>query len=173
MSKSRLPEYVDPYHLANNGERLEGSMAVRGMERLQPLLQGEAADIEVRLEFVLQDRRVPIITGSVRAELPLLCQRCLEPMIGEVNPRFHLAVVKSQHQAERLPDNLEPLLLEEGNLSIRTLIEDEILLALPLVARHEPEDCAAEASTDSGAEPPASEQKKNPFAVLESLKKNF
>lgn len=171
--ESRLPEYVDPYHLANNGESLEGTMDIRGMDRLQPLLQEQGAPIRVSLVFSLDDRRIPVISGRVRAQLPLLCQRCLETMIRDVDAEFSLAVVKSPAQAERLPANLEPLLLEDGNLSLRTLIEDELLLALPLVARHDPRECHVGAELEADAGAPVEEEKKNPFAVLESLKKNF
>lgn len=72
-----------------------------------------------------------------------------------------------------LPESYEPLLLEESTVSLLEMIEDELILLLPLVAKHNTSECHVE--QDFAASPalvhdePTEDQ--NPFAALEQLKK--
>jgi len=93
----------------------------------------------------------------------------MEPYIYEIMSDFVLGVAKTLDDANALPEHYEPALAVENNLALREVIEDEIILNLPIIPRHEPEDCKVKLPlTDSGWE--EHEKGSNPFRVLESLK---
>ncbi|MCP5142360.1 MAG: DUF177 domain-containing protein [Gammaproteobacteria bacterium] len=135
-------------------------------------------DVEVDLEFGIDAGRTRFISGTVRTRVSMPCQRCLESMEIDVDAEVRLGVVISESQIERLPSGFEPLLLEEELIDPAQLVEDELLLALPLVPRHELRDCRAErnvtAQGSDGAPAPsddvAENKRPNPFAVLATLK---
>ncbi len=70
------------------------------------------------------------------ASLELLCQRCLHPMTFSMSPQTRLVAVESDAMVSRVPEGFEPLVLEQDRLRPADLIEDELLLGLPLVPRH-------------------------------------
>lgn len=107
---------------------------------------------------------------DARAAVILQCQRCLKAVQHElrVDRRFRFA--RSEEEAEKLDEELEDdVLALQPRLNLQELAEDELILALPLVARHEG-DCPdpLPLSLDDGA---FEEAAPNPFAALAALKK--
>lgn len=163
-----LPDRIDPARLAVQGARFEGRVALQTMERLVPLLAGEPGEAEVEMEFAVDTRGLRTVHGRVCAELLLTCQRCLEPVAVQVDGAFHLAVVASQTEAGRLPEGLEPLDCDaDGKVATALLVEDEILLGLPLVPSHPDSGCRRDEVRWQGQEGAVTE---NPFSVLKELK---
>ncbi len=162
-----LPELLDPWRWAELGKRVSGRMAMARFTRLAGLIAGGAPEVEVELGLAIDVHGRAIVSGRARAELSLQCQRCLRRMSYPVDVRFRLAVVGSASEAERLPDDIDPLLLGEGRLSTLDLIEDELILSLPLVPRHPPEQCAVQQGRPSG---PSDPEAVGPFEVLGALR---
>lgn len=109
-------------------------------------------------------------TGALMAtaRFVLQCQSCLEPFSYEIMSDFVLGIVNTLDEANALPERYEPALAHDGSLTLREMIEDEIILNLPIIPRHEPEDCKVKLPLkDAGWEQGKGE---NPFRVLESLK---
>ena len=105
----------------------------------------------------------------------VVCQRCMQPMRWPVNVNSRIALVSDYDAANRVPEGLEVFLVEADSVSVRDLVDEEVLLALPHVARHdEDSECAGremqlpghEADADDA---PADVQK--PFAQLGELLK--
>ncbi|MDE2090594.1 MAG: DUF177 domain-containing protein [Gammaproteobacteria bacterium] len=113
------------------------------------------------------------VQGKVEANLLLTCQRCFRKMEFPVNTDFNLAWVRNETEAMNLADVYEPLMSISGRVNIAELIEDELLLALPMVALHAaPQKCdlgvrdiAPPVAAEPEVDPP------NPFAALEVLKR--
>lgn len=166
-----LPDRIDPWHWCAQGKALQGRLALQECTRLVPLLASPGGEAAFTLEFLIDADQRAIIRGTVRAELQLTCQRCLEAMGCSVAEAFELALVGRVDEANRLPEHLEPVLLEGEWLEPRQVIEDEIILALPTTPRHAPDECAVR-SSGRDAPPQADEQARrvNPFAVLSVLK---
>ncbi len=106
----------------------------------------------------------------------LECQRCISPMSATLESQFKLGLVTTDDQAQQLPKELEPFLTDEFSANLWSMIEDELLLALPPFPLHERNECpAAEVleSFEPGEEPEASAkpERENPFSVLADLKK--
>ena len=138
---SLLPDFADPMRLCALGKAYEGVIPLADLSRLAPLLtstEGEAAFV---LAFQMNADHRPTVRVRVRAGLALQCQRCLDTMIHEVDAETRLVVVSGPEEAERLPDDVDPLLVGDDRFALRSLLEDELLLAIPPAPRHRPEDC--------------------------------
>lgn len=123
--------------------------ALRGLERVEP---GGARQTWVEL--------------NAEAEVPLVCQRCLEPVVEPLRVERQFQFVRDEAEAERLDAEVEhEVLAISRELDLPGLIEDELLLALPLVPRHA--DCQVL------AEQPAAgpERVSGAFAALGALRR--
>jgi len=116
------------------------------------------------------------LKGSVSATLVTECQRCLKPMQAEVTGRFKFALVNSEDEFELVPEELEPYLIEGEEQSIIELIEDELLLSLPMVTVHETA-CSAyinkhmnKQNSKEQVAIKAEKEASHPFAALKALK---
>jgi len=175
----RLPVEVDPFKLVEQGRIFEGRIPQGDFPRIKELLcesdnsNDDVKIIEVNLEFTRTDTRLPVIRGAIKAELQMTCNRCLEPTDLTIDTAVEVVLVSSDEQAERLQDSFDIWLIEDQNLFLQDFIEDEILLAMPIVIAHE--DC--EPARDliealPGEEDVEEQQKDNPFAALKDLKLN-
>lgn len=171
---SRLPQSVQPDRLAKSGESLHGTMALKGMSRLAGFLHDTDGEVDVTLEFGIDAQRVKFVRGSLRGSLPLVCQRCLQAMSYPVDIEVSLGLVESEAEAERLPEAYEPLVVDEASMSLKGVVEDELMLALPIVPLHEEAKCAADrshfvAGEDGGRAPADDEGRQHPFGGLDEL----
>lgn len=141
-----------------------------------------------RLTFGRDERGMRVVIGEASLTVALPCQRCLEAVEIVLECRSSLALIESETQAESLPDDLDPLVVgPEELLRPLDVVEDELLLALPLVPRHPEGRCAqATAYPDPGSlqdcgpgigggdtapdNDPADAPRPNPFAALAALK---
>lgn len=174
----RLPEFIEPYRLAESKRILTGELPIVRMSRLVSLLLDDAGSVHVNLNFGVDEIGQANVTGDVTTTVTMQCQRCMESMGVEVNAKVSLAFVRSEKQAQDLPSYYEPLVVEEET-SLSDLVEDEIILALPTVPLHEPGQCtvqvqyASKSQSEKGVDDSQSgdtEQRQNPFAILEKLR---
>ena len=139
-------------------------MPIDWMGRLAALLapesESERADVEFSAGFRFDRQGLVTIDLTVRAGLPLVCQRSLETYVERVDRRSMLAVIENMADQEELPELYEPVLVEERRLALVDLVEEELLLAVPQVPRSPeagelelPEDVSVEASSEDELEP--------------------
>jgi uncharacterized protein len=178
------PERLEIQAFASAGATLEGSTPIAKLERLSASAHGAAEgeapppDGEVRWTArgeVRERLGAPAqVWLHVRAEadLPMTCQRCLKPVVEPLDvDRWFRFVASEEEAANEDTDAEEDLLVLQRQFKLLELIEDELLLALPVIARHDtcPDPLPQPApGPDDEADAPAAP---NPFAVLEALKK--
>jgi len=170
-----VPEHVDARKLAQQGALITGELVVTDLPRLADALASTSGSVKVELDFHRDEQNFRVIGGNVEAKVDVLCQRCLEPMTIYVQGSPALAIVWSDDQAQALPKYLEPVLQGEDAINLWQVIEDELLLMLPMISYHDESDCskAKGFSTDTGDEPVLEEpevKRDNPFDVLSALK---
>ena len=170
----RLPQQIDPFRLAHTGQSLSGTIPLKQLPRLSPLLTDSQGEVEVVLEFSIDPVGVAMMSGRIRAELHLRCQRCTEKMIWPVDSEFCLGLVSTEIAIEALPEQYEPYLVESVPVFLQDVIEDELLLVFPQIPKHGLEECPASSylSTDTGKEQKKSSDTHQPFAGLSDLIKN-
>lgn len=111
----------------------EGVLPVAELPRLVEALADDLGEVAYRLDFDRQALGGPRLHMVLRAGLTLECQRTLEAFEFPIEVDSHLGLIEREEDAAALPGDCEPLLLEHGALSPRQVIEDELLLSLPLV----------------------------------------
>jgi len=168
----RLPEYIDPLHLADKRAELKGGLALSGLERLAEMLHTTEGVVALELVFG-REGRLAIIAGNLDAVLQLQCQNCLQAVTWPVNNAIKLGIVTCLDQADRLPKDYEPLLVVEGQkIRLKDIVEDELLLILPSFPKHQHACLTATGvknniNLSAKAKQPAAE---NPFSILANLK---
>ena len=159
---------------------LAGRTPLATFERLQAEGEPPAGPTEM-VEWQARAQWRPVRGGApelwlhlaVKARVGRTCQRCLHPVALQVQAKRDFLFAPSEERAaawDAERDDADVLVLT-STLNLVDLVEDELLLALPLVPRHEacPEPLPPSAAADTE---PGSEEKPNPFAVLAQLKGN-
>ncbi|SMC29212.1 uncharacterized protein SAMN02745857_03684 [Andreprevotia lacus DSM 23236] len=148
---------------AREGGVLEGSLPLADLPRLQEVLVRNEGEVAWRVRGGVDKFERPWLEVSLTGELALQCQRCLSemawPFVVEV-ALTQFADEAAADEAEASDPELDTMVIESA-LSIETLLEDELLLALPFAPTH------------AICEPPQEQNrqdKPNPFAVLAGLK---
>ncbi|MBN4063404.1 DUF177 domain-containing protein [Cardiobacterium sp. AH-315-I02] len=154
---------------------IDGIYPISKLARLSGALLSNEGFVTARLKFG-NCAGFACLKGSVSASLVTECQRCLKPMQTEVMGRFKFALVNSEDEFELLPEELEPYLVEGEEQSIVELIEDELLLSLPMVIVHETA-CSAyinkhmnKHNSKMQAAIKTEKEAAHPFAALSALK---
>ncbi|MDH3317453.1 MAG: YceD family protein [Gammaproteobacteria bacterium] len=132
----RPAELVYPFRMARDGSSRRGKIALSLMPRASALLCNDQGEARFELDFHLDAQSRPVVTGRIQACVELICQRCLEPMNLELDLEVRLGIVRSDAEAVALPDEREPLLVEDGSVSLAALLEDELILGLPPAPLH-------------------------------------
>ena len=110
------------------------------------------------------------MSGTASALVALICQRCTEPFELKLEVSFTFSPAKNAEAAEEIPSYYDVVELDEnGEVNLRDLMEEELMLMIPLIPRHELKDCSGEADSVWG-ELPEELEKPNPFDVLKQLK---
>jgi uncharacterized protein len=149
----------------------EGEIALSELKRLGELLQLDDAGVGVRsiavaFEFSRSGFDVPMLTGQLQTSLELECQRCLKPLEFTMELDFRLLIDASDEILSQSSE--DTLYSDDGYIDIAEVVEDELILAIPLVAMHE--DTACNENWRDSELPAETPMKENPFAVLQQLK---
>ena len=138
-----------------------------------PLLASSEGEIIVELAFGTTDEHSQrCLQGTVSASVHMVCQRCLEPCPQRLEAEIKLAMLWNDDQAAQLPKSWDPWVVGEGQIDLYPVLEDELILSLPIVAYHNYQ-CVENEFYESGADPMATKGaaiEPNPFQVLEQLK---
>ncbi|MYM62171.1 YceD family protein [Pseudomaricurvus sp. HS19] len=165
----RLPRMIDVRKFAQQGIHLAGDVPVSGMERLAAeSLNSDQATVAAVLEFGVDEERHRLIRGTADCSVQVTCQRCLEPVEVALHADINLAIVWDEEKAKQLVKSLDPLIVGEGPADLYAIIEDELLLELPIASYHD-HDCIAQTSFGEEVEDTGAKSS-NPFQVLEQLK---
>lgn len=172
-SKSRLPQLIEPRKLAQQQLQLVGYIKPEDLPRVVTATLN-LAPVDCELRFRLDEQYRRLIEGKLNAEIEVSCQRCMGALPLSVDVDVRLAVVRDEEEAKALPASLDPLIVDEAETSLYELVEEELLLNIPLINRHE-HDCIDTSSLSVGEivsvkAADKAEVDANPFQVLQKLK---
>ena len=167
-----LPIQIDPRKLAAQGTELDGFYHADQLQRLNSAVVAVRSPLKVVARFGVDEAGHKVVSGESEVDVDVVCQRCLDPMPLHLNPQFEVEVVWSEDQAERVARQREAWIVGDRYADFRDLLEDEILLALPLVSYHDAGKCTGDALYEN-EEPPVEDGAvpDSPFNVLQQLKK--
>ncbi len=170
MKNLKLPIQIDPIRSASRRLECDGVFLVSGMERLQASCDKSSEFAEVNVRFDLDERGLVVVSGSGSVKVSLICQRCLDVFEQLLEINFQYSPAKNEAAAEEIPSYYDVLFLDEnGEINLRDLVEEEFILMLPLIPRHDTQDCSVPTESVWG-ELPQELEKPNPFDVLKKLK---
>lgn len=166
----QLPKEIDPFRFAQNGLKLAGELQLSEMKRLGGSLHNDEGVVKVEMHFDVDETGTPFLQAKFSSTLALICERCMEPMVLDVEAECLLALVQYEQKIEGLAEQYDPWLIESDEpVKLSSVVEDELILALPLVPRHD-FDCLPADAWQSGEEEVVEEKPTSPFAVLSTLK---
>ena len=168
QSYSRVPEAVDAWRMVAARREFEGRIPLATMVRLRDSLLQPEGDARYVLAFGIDALKVPFAELRIEAELPLECQSSLQRFLLPVRLVQRLGLVRDEADEAALPPEYEALLVEaDGMLKPAELVEDELILALPVV----PVSPDAEAVERDFAPTAEETAQASPFAALAGLKR--
>lgn len=153
-----LPQWIEVERLAEKGELIEGVFAVSALDRLREMGAAPEGEVNFALVFARDDQNRARVAVTIKGNVLLVCQRCLQPVRHELSGSAELMALADEAALLQLPGDVEPLLTGGQPIRLVELVEDEALLALPIVALHS--QCTLPAHDKSANEDI------NPFAVL-------
>lgn len=170
MNKLALPIKIDPLSYAKASRNIKGSLEVSSLPRLAEELASDKGEVKYDLNFKIDEEGYSVIEVQAQAGLHLVCQRCMGPFVYEVKLHSNLSPVADETKAKDLPERFEAWpLSEEMTVSPKEIIEEELLLSLPLVPMHKEAECPA-ATYVTHSTSNETEATYKPFAVLKKLK---
>ncbi|WP_083845909.1 YceD family protein [Rhodanobacter sp. IGA1.0] len=166
-----LPESVDAWRMVSARRSFEGTLPVASMPRLCGALADTDGSVHFELDFGRDELGISYVDVRATGSLSVTCQRTLEPFDLPVTVDTRLGLIRQEREEAGLPPDCEPLLVaEDGRLNPVDVIEDELLLALPLIPIN-PDSSLPDEAISQEPETSGEGQSENPFAVLRELKK--
>jgi uncharacterized protein len=174
MKRVHEPGRLDVAAFAADKGELQGTRPVHRFARLADFIPSDVPDEPVQWSARGELRRPNALEPETwlhlgaQATVWMTCQRCLQPVDVSLDVRRAIRFVRGEQEAARLDAETEDDVLElERSVDLTALVEDELLLALPLVPRHE--QCPVPLPEPAPEEVPGPVP--NPFAALQALKR--
>ncbi|ANE74040.1 23S rRNA accumulation protein YceD [Dickeya solani] len=172
MQKVKLPLTLDAVRTAQKRLDYVGVYTAEQAMRVAESVVSVDSDVNATLSFNIDSQRLAVIDGQADVTVTLLCQRCGKTFEHQVHATFCFSPVISDEQAEALPEAYEPIEVNEfGEVDLLAMVEDELILSLPIAPVHDSEHCEVSETDMVFGQLPAEAEKPNPFAVLASLKR--
>lgn len=174
MANVKLPVKLDPHKCAQKRSSYTGVYLAKDMRRFSSAVEYVDCEVPVTVEFAKDAQGLTYFSGTLSANVQLICQRCNNAFDHKVEADFCFTPVQGQQDTDLLPDAYDPVEVDDhGEVDLFQLLEDELILALPLVALHPLEDCAVTAKDlQFGTIDESEAVRENPFAVLKELKRD-
>ncbi len=158
---------IDSLEFARNGMELRGEAAIAEMPRLQDMLAAPEGSVRYVLRGLRDKHGKPMLELTLEGSCQLRCQRCLKALAYPISMTAHLLPVPEKELDVSFPEEGEEVerIPAQASMNVLDLIEEEILLGLPLAPRHEIGACKAAVEPESEKLPA-----RNPFEVLGKIK---
>lgn len=171
MSNIELPDKVNPYQLADKQAELVGYISPARLQRLGEATLNINDPVQAELKFEHDSSGRRVITGQCSGSVNMQCQRCLKAFDQQLQGSFNLALTYNDEMSKALPEHLDALLiLPDAPLDVASIVEDELLLCLPMHAVHPEGECSIETQFGTEESDVSSVKASNPFDVLKDLK---
>lgn len=167
---------LDIDRLADGQADIDFAVPLAELPRLRSQLASVDGMVSGRVHFT-RESGFAVAELTLSGVATLVCQRCLGTMTEGVDSSVRVALIGAEADARGVPEHLEPVLAPGGRTTVGELVEEELLLALPIVPLHaQASDCAAPVSdsaeggaTELSHSPEQATQR--PFAQLDKLLK--
>jgi len=158
---------IDALDFVRNAGAHHGKITPAELERLQDYLSDNHGRLEYTVSGILDGDGSPILRIVVKGTINLQCQRCLAGLVHVLDLKADLLLARDESELSRLDeDESVDGVLAVPEMDVLVLIEDEVILSLPISPRHLEGECSI--GKPAGGDTVG---KEHPFAVLATLKK--
>lgn len=172
MSNGPIPQFIDPRKLADRGTVIDGLSPLSAFSRLAEAALDSDGQVRARIVCQRDEQGAVLMSMNFDAEVHLQCQRCLEEVSVPLKAEYTYAVVPEGAPVASVADGHDILEVGEAPLNLRVLLEDELLMALPIVPVHPVTECQMPVNAHASQVTAEETAKENPFSVLAQLKQD-
>ena len=133
--KDGIPQRVKASSAVDHASTWQGSLPVAKLPRLAAALAAPEGALAAVLAAGREGAGGARLSGTVEGALPLVCQTCLKTFSWSLHLELELRLVSSEAEERRLLNECEPYLVEDDSLPLQAMVEEEVLLALPIAVR--------------------------------------
>lgn len=175
---NKLPDYIDPIASVNHQKHYLGAVEQAKLKRLVEAVIEPAGEVKVDIKFYFDKAvKFPAFEMKLETQVLLECQRSLKTFSHPVKVAIKGVFTESMSIVDEIPSDVEIFELdsEEERISLYELVEEELLLAVPMIPVDESAAMAEYAKGDLNEEvvlQETADSKPNPFAALKALKNN-
>ena len=137
MRENKLIQKIEPHRFARTGLQMEGDVPVSALKRLGEMLATTTGQVRAHFHFFMGEDALPLVSVRCSVNLSLKCQRCLGVYDELVSLEYTLAIVGHESQAQSLSSQYEPFILNSEFITPGEIIEDELILNVPVVPKHD------------------------------------
>jgi uncharacterized protein len=163
-----IPQKIRISTAVSRREHYVGELQLDSLPRLAETLTERGDAVQVDL-LACQIAGHASLTGVIEGPLHLECRRCGKPYLLALRHELDLRLVASEEEEQRLLSDCDPYRVQGDELPLRELLEDELLLALPMLPRCN--SCENVANAVPGPVQTEEPRRENPFAALKKLKR--
>jgi len=141
---------IDTFDFISNARTLHGKIILEDCMRLKDYLYDNQGKLKYKISGVLDKNDKSILQVTIKGKISLHCQRCLGELTYLLDIQRDILLAENENELSHL-DEIETIdgILADSNLDILELIEDEIILSLPISPRHRENECSAQELTDN------------------------
>lgn len=144
-------------------EEIAGTLPLQEMPYLRDSQNRQSGEASAQLRVFLREDGKVVLAGKAQADLNFTCQRCLQPFDDTVKTDFELVLVKQERELHSVEDKDDALVVDD-KLAVYPVIEQELILALPMIPKHP--DCTQQTVTPDDDN---TSERQQPFANLKDL----
>lgn len=170
MQESKQNNIIQPKKLAQKSGEICFSWPVDSFERLSSALYSTTGEVRVLIDVSTDFEQRCLLKTRIETILQLECQTSFEPIDFKVSKMVTYCTVVKESQLAEAEQSFEPVLIDEGYLDIKQVIEDELILSIPIVSNKPLDELNQTMCFGELDEEEQEKVKENPFSVLKNLK---
>lgn len=163
-----LPRFIEPWLFARSRRIVSGAFDLHQSQELKAWAEADKP-MQVYIEGYCDNDNKAYLKGQLKVSLSLTCQRCLQAMQWQADLPFDYLLLRSEAQEEQIEDGRETLVCADEEIDLAWFLEEEVLLAMPMIAKHDNCQLPIEQSRIAQTE---AEAPQSPFAQLKDLMNN-
>lgn len=136
MLTGPLPALVDHRKMASRQQVLEGSVPLSQLSRFSDMLAQVDGDVDLVLAFSKGNHDWTKVSGSATATVALICQNCMQSYQQSVDCEIDVNIVSREEDLRQLDEDADGFVCTEPQIAVVHLVEDELILATPMIPRH-------------------------------------
>lgn len=162
---------IDPLDFVQNAGTHHGKIPVDALARLHDFLFDKEGELIYQISGQFDKHEKPGLHLEINGKIHLSCQRCLGKLLHTIDLQTSLVLVKTEAELDQADeDDTADAILATPDMDVIRLIEDEIILSLPISSWHAEGECNVQ-ELESINENLTNKQSAHPFAALLALKK--